>query len=378
MDIGAPLTSKLRGRLVRIATAPEGFDLGENEGLARYNTVDESVLDSLRQAFFRAQTCTSPADSCSRVRKDFDQKSTNSDTPSTGSTRCTGNFNNTEAVLDTLVGCIEELQTHVSFLFTQIASLQANAEAKIVAQPDQPIKRHNRVRRKARGLRRQAWEIKQLEATVRILHARQRATDKQTRPFASKCSKQQHLVKAKIANTTACALLQRDAAGSLHINSVRNSSPKKTLMQAIADSDKTDKQSNGVADPASSTTHGALCWREPGALPLEASMDTQTTFMSEYEAAVPLPRIPSLAGASCFFQARGGMALRGERSGALLSPHRHRCGLDREVTGTLSDFGDIPREITLLRDGSSSALPLSARRSDHHPGRMCTQATSHI
>jgi len=35
MDIGAPLTSKLRGRLVRIATAPEGFDLGEHEGLAR-------------------------------------------------------------------------------------------------------------------------------------------------------------------------------------------------------------------------------------------------------------------------------------------------------------------------------------------------------
>jgi len=370
MDIGTPLTAKWRGRLVRIATAPDGFDLGENEGLVRYNTVDESVLDSLRQACFRTQNCTLPDDSCSRVRKDSDQKSTMSDTSSTGSTRCPGNFNNTDAVLDTLVGCIEELQSHVCFLFTQITSLQDSAEAKFAAKPDKPIKLHNRVRRKARGLCRQALEIKQLKATVRILHARQCATDKQSRLFASKRSKYQRLVKSKNANTTGCSCWQPMAPDSLHINSVQSSDPKKALMQVIADSDKTHKHINQAADPATSTTHGALCWREPGALPLEASMDTQTTLVCEFAAAVPQSRIPSLGGVSSFFEAKGGMVLPGER--------KHWCDLVRDVTGALSDCGEIPLEITPLTDECFFALPPSAWRSDHHPGRMCTQITARI
>jgi len=149
-------------------------------------------------------------------------------------------------------------------------------------------------------------------------------------------------------------------------------------MQAIADADKTDKHSNQAADPATSTTHGTLCWRKPGALPHEASTDTQITLVSEYVAAVPQSRVPSLGGASSFFDAKGGKALRGERFGALLSPHRHRCDLDREVTGALSDFGDIPREITPLRDETFSVLPLSPWRPDHHLGQMCKQVTPRI
>jgi len=162
----------------------------DNEDLRRCHTDDQSVLNSMRcrvqtnqRARIRSRDplWTLVADACVDAGKKVD--------PAMTPSACNGSLDCTQTVLDTLVCCIEELQAHVSFLFTQVRQPEVSRDI-VMPQAKSSLwsAHHKAYRGKTQSLRRHMWEIKRLKASVRALCSRQRRAARNIRHVAAKCS----------------------------------------------------------------------------------------------------------------------------------------------------------------------------------------------
>lgn len=120
--------------------------------------------------------------SCLNIGDDIDSCSDSPMMASEGSLHaCTEGLDYKEALLNELVGCVEDLQTHVSFLFTQILPMldMSNIAVQVCSAHFGKNPSHGKlVGGRTGALRRQASEIKQLKDAVKALSARQHATSK--------------------------------------------------------------------------------------------------------------------------------------------------------------------------------------------------------
>jgi len=209
----------------------------EIEETGQCNTDDDSVLESARLARCLEPDFTMAANGCWPGGKN-DQKAQSE--ISNMDSWC-DDSDATQALLSTLVGCIEELQGHVSYIFTQIKSKQTRKEtlmqetnASTKSKPPKTCYKVNGA--KSLELRRQAWEIKKLKATVRTLSARQRAMAKDTRSVSAKCNRRHRIsLQSKACNAKmmgSCSLRSFPYILALTQDALHKSSEQKVFHHA--------------------------------------------------------------------------------------------------------------------------------------------------
>jgi len=304
-----------------------------------------------------------------------------SDALSTVSTRlpskCNAGLDSNDILLHSLVACIEDLQGHVSFLLTQVKPMsdQPCAEAKCDF-----LKDHRRDGgRKTHELRRQAWEIKRLKATVRALSAKHSSVLKQTRHVASKCNdrhKRTLKVKATTPEKDPCALVVYQSTEPKALFHATHSKAPAHL--GDLDYEKTACTMDDVISPKACTAHAGNCSQKEGMLAGEAGINAHTVSPeSPLDAAVarelgqpgPTGRTVSRAHPSLGHEPLGDLPLEREAVHSLPPDHEYPFDLDN----MLSEFGDIPRERTKSRQANFSVLSGAIDRSAMRPGKMRKQ-----
>jgi len=365
--------------------------------LRLYDTDDGNSLGPRRRACSHDLNFTFVADAWLKVSNDWNEKCISTGTPGTMSS------SSTVILLNSLVGCIEELQTHVSFLVSQMTPICERTEGK--TKPNLSHTQQQACAWKTRVLRRHAWEIKWLKTTVRALRAQQRTGARKGCHRPAKNGKTHILASGSKPGATkksSCHLVQHgpEICPSVNISpKAQNFCHAMHTQPSAHPGDVTfvktnwyDTDDDGGEDaaapvhPLCSVACGRISNQDAGGLLHEERLDTSSTLdNSDHSAAFRRPGCAE-PQVQAMMESAESLILKDSVPHRVLSALIRTCPylesdlineielqressaeeqplrqLDKETTNVLSDFGEIPQEQTRSKEKHRIALSNSSQ-----------------